>query len=69
MTDTINNVLEGAVIHDQASDAPSGTVATYRRYQGLAKSTGKTDLLLLLLLASEFGPRLLEGIAYVPGCG
>lgn len=69
MMETTNQVLEGAVIHDQASDAPSGTVATYRRYSGLANATGKTDLLLLLLLASEFGPRLLEGIAYVPGCG
>ena len=71
MNETTTQLLEGAVsvaTEQDTSDAPSGTVSQAGKLALLAKA-GKTDVLLLTLLAAEFGPQLQQGLAHVPGCG
>ena len=73
MNETTQQLLEGAVSvateqTDTSDPAPSGTVSQAGKLALLAK-VGKTDVLLLTLLAAEFGPQLQQGLAHVPGCG
>ncbi len=72
MNETTTQVLEGVVsvaTEQNTSDtAPSGTVSQAGKLALLAKA-GKTDVLLLTLLAAEFGPQITTGLQHVPGCG
>lgn len=72
MNETIIQALE-EVIPAQAvppteSVASSGSVSQTGKLALLAKA-GKTDMLLLTLLAAEFGPQISTGLSHVPGCG
>lgn len=74
VNETITTILDGAVSAqavpptDATSAAPSGTVSQAGKLALLAKA-GKTDMLLITLLAAEFGPQISSGLAHVPGCG
>ena len=72
MNETTTQVLEGVVSvateQDTSDPTPSGSVSQAGKLALLAKA-GKTDVLLLTLLAAEFGPQLQQGLAHVPGCG
>lgn len=73
MNETITNALEGAISAQavpptDTSVASSGTVSQAGKLALLAKA-GKTDMLLITLLAAEFGPQISSGLAHVPGCG
>lgn len=72
MNEIQSQVLEGVVSvateQDTSEPSPSGTISQTGKLALLAKA-GKTDVLLLTLLAAEFGPQLQQGLAHVPGCG
>ena len=73
MNETITTVLEEtisatAVPPTDTSVVSSGTVSQTGKLALLAKA-GKTDMLLLTLLAAEFGPQISSGLTHVPGCG
>jgi hypothetical protein len=72
MNETTTQVLEGVVSvateHNDTSDTPSGPVSNTSKLALLAKS-GRTDALILTLLAAEFGPQIATGLQHVPGCG
>ena len=73
MNETIISALEEvipaqAVPPTDTSVASSGSVSSTGKLALLAKA-GKTDMLLLTLLAAEFGPQITTGLSHVPGCG
>ncbi len=72
MNETTTQVLEGVVSvateQNTSETTPSGTVSQAGKLALLAKA-GKTDVLLLTLLAAEFGPQISTGLQHVPGCG
>lgn len=72
MNETTTQVLEGAVSVatelNTSEQAPSGPVSQASKLALMAKG-GRTDMLILTLLAAEFGPQISQGLNYVPGCG
>lgn len=72
MNETTTQVLEGVVSvateQNTSETIPSGTVSNTSKLALLAK-TGRTDMLILTLLAAEFGPQITQGLQHVPGCG
>ena len=65
-TDVISNLVSETPADN--SGATGNAVSSTGKLALLAKA-GKTDMLLLALLAGEFGPQISQGLAHVPGCG
>ena len=73
MNETTTQLLEGVAsvaTEQNTSDSttPSGQVSSASKLALLAKG-GRTDMLLITLLAAEFGPQITQGLQHVPGCG
>ena len=72
MNETTTQLLEGvasvATEQNTSEPTPSGQVSSSSKLALLAKG-GRTDMLLITLLAAEFGPQITQGLQHVPGCG
>ena len=72
MNETTTQILEGvasvATEQNTSEPTPSGQVSSASKLALLAKG-GRTDMLLITLLAAEFGPQITQGLQHVPGCG
>ena len=66
VVESISTIQETLASTEAASSTDGITSAS--KLALLAKA-GKTDMLLLALLAGEFGPQISQGLAHVPGCG
>ena len=62
------STLVDATSEPETVEPAAGALSQTGKLALLAKA-GKTDVLLLTLLAAEFGPQIQTGLSHVPGCG
>ena len=61
------STIQETLASTEAATSTDGITSTSKL--ALLAKAGKTDMLLLALLAGEFGPQITQGLAHVPGCG
>ena len=62
------SALTDATSEPATAQTPAEALSQKSKLALMAK-TGRTDLLILTLLAAEFGPQIQTGLSHVPGCG
>jgi len=67
VVESLSTIQETLSASTDAATTADGMASTSKL--ALLAKAGKTDMLLLALLAGEFGPQISQGLAHVPGCG
>lgn len=67
VVESLSTIQETLTASTDAATSTDGITSTSKL--ALLAKAGKTDMLLLALLAGEFGPQITQGLAHVPGCG